>query len=748
MLLTKTPIRIFTFLFLLVVFAVSTFLFIVAQEPLWEIDQSNQTSTSSFKNLSPRADFVKLLPDILIRNMDYEFIDDTEWLTFNFEKIDDVANKKNKLVISTDYEATPYLSFVIEEASEKYVDGSLLINNKMWKGDLGFITLQKASWITSLSYRLVDQSQLFYLMIVVLACFVITFVLSVYIDVRQVKSISFVSYLLLLAILALFFSLPLYINSSTTGVWDWPEAASHYSAARLSFAAGEFPLWTPQFCGGAPMWQSPQAYWPSLTFLITLLFGDLVGSRIAISVYIFLGLWGMTKLSRHFGLIYPFALIPAIIFMFSGFLLSHLAAGQMLWLTVAWIPWTIYFFLKSFKKPWFILPAVLFYLMTFFEGRVYITVYLTILILIFSLVIGFITKKWKQSVSRLIGFAFLVIFLGAIKIIPTIDFLSNFSGGLEPEEGIPITRLLEVMTTRTAELEYAQPWMYLYWHEYAAYIGIVPLLLALLGVFVVSKTKRATYIALILSALLFLFVATSKIGTNPFNLFPVLKQLHVPGRSILMVIFSISLLAGLGAQSLIKKGLWQQILGLSLALILFANLFIISLPAWNNIFSKEYVRLEEESSFHQSSWSSDNAYHLTEAGLGAKDYCPTYLRTWHSGAKIYGHEEDEYMGEVYVLNSSVVSLSKITPNSVAVLVEEVKGNDTVYVNQKYDSGWRSKDKELFSDEGRLAFNIAEKDKGKKIVIRYLPKSFVVGSFITLFSIVLLVVWSVFRKIRN
>ncbi len=782
MLLNKVVVKILIFLFILTVLATVVFLLIIAKEPLWEIDQLNRTPNSSFVNLSPQAslsqefvsqddwstilvqrkirgdqlkytitaklliddvlvrelsgsvgEFIRPLPDILIRNVDYNFIRDVEWLTFNFADVD-AMGKKARLVLITNYEAAPYLSFVIQEASEKYAAGSLFINDKLWKGDLGFVTLGETTWRERLEYRLVDQSQLFYLMIVILVCLVVSLGLSAYL---KVTSISFV---LLLMILALVFTLPLYIDSSTIGVWDWPEAASHYSAARLSLSAGEFPLWTPQFCGGAPMWQSPQPYWPSLTFLITLLFGDLVGTRLAITIYIFLGLWGMSKLSRYLGLIYPFVLIPAVIFMFSGFFLSHLAAGQMLWLTVAWVPWVVYFFLKSLKKSWLVVPSVLFYLMTFFEGRVYITVYLTILILLLALVVGYMEKKWKQVAVRLISFALLVIGLGAIKIAPTIDFLSNFGGGLVLEDGIPIMRLLEAMTTRTAELEYTQAWMYLPWHEYAAYVGIVPLLLALLGVFVVMKTKRPVYVALIVSALLFLFVATSKTNTNPFNLFPILKQLHVPSRSILMVIFSISLLAGLGAQTLIKRGAWQKVFGSLLVLFLFVNLFVIGSEAWNNIFSQKHKRLEGVSSFYQSSFNSDNAYHLTEAGVGAKDYCPTYLRTWYSNAKIYGHEEENYMGEVYVSGSSVASLSELTPNSVAVLIEDVEESDTVFINQKYSAGWRSKDRELFSDKGRLAFNITEKDEGKVIVIKYLPKSFVIGGLITLFSVALLISW--------
>lgn len=169
-------------------------------------------------------------------------------------------------------------------------------------------------------------------------------------NVRQRRPLMATTLLPLLGFLAIAYTLPLYENVHLWGVGDWTEVVAHYSSARHSLAAVQFPLWNPYFCGGNPLWGNPQAYWPSLSFLLTLPFGDIIGTKIAITLYIFLGMWGMHRLTRHLGLSNYASLLAAIIFTLSTYLSSKIAAGQMAMLTIVWIPWVIYHFLRSIKK--------------------------------------------------------------------------------------------------------------------------------------------------------------------------------------------------------------------------------------------------------------------------------------------------------------------------------------------------------------------------------------------------------------
>jgi len=240
--------------------------------------------------------------------------------------------------------------------------------------------------------------------------------------------------LTLFALLAVIFTLPLYQNGLLWGVWDWTEVTAHYASARHSFAAGQWPLWNPYFCGGNPLWGSPQAYWPSLSFLLTVPFGDVIGTKMAITIYVWLGLWGAWLLARAFKIGQSGALFAAIIYIFSGYLSAKIAAGQMNMLTIVWTPWVLYFLMRSFTRPWLVVPAALFSLLIFFEGMMYMVVSTGIAVLVMTATYLIWGDNRRAVVRSLLLYVLITPLLGAVKLLPTLEFSGWHYKSIRPDK--------------------------------------------------------------------------------------------------------------------------------------------------------------------------------------------------------------------------------------------------------------------------------------------------------------------------
>src|SRR5688572_5511110 len=162
--------------------------------------------------------------------------------------------------------------------------------------------------------------------------------------------------LLFSAALALAFSWPLLTRLSATGIWDWSEAAATYEGARHTVLQyGQFPLWSPYLCGGYPAIGNPQTYWLSPVFLFVLLFGSIVGPKLAVTAYIVVGSLGMWLLARRLGISHPAALLAAPVYLTSGFMGIHLSGGQFLWLSLVWVPWIFLGYIRGrHSLPWLV----------------------------------------------------------------------------------------------------------------------------------------------------------------------------------------------------------------------------------------------------------------------------------------------------------------------------------------------------------------------------------------------------------
>ena len=634
------------------------------------------------------------------------------------------------IVTITATEAGLLLPYEIDSTS--YPSGTRLVGGREVPGDLGFVLISELNSTERVSHYLWHRLGIYYLVIIVAAAALCALAVRLISNLRAGRPLVVGIHTALLLLLALIYTLPLYLENQLWGVWDWPEAAAHYSSARYSLAAGQFPLWNPYFCGGNPLWGNPQAYWPSLTFLLTLPFGDIVGTKLAITAHIFLGLLGMSYLARTFGLRGGAALLAAVSYTCGGFLAAKIGAGQMNMLTIVWIPWVLYFFQRSIQQPWYVVPAALVYLFIVMEGMVYMAVAGALAVLILTIAQVVLSVAPARTMRALALFITISATIGAVKLLPTWQFLAGLTGDLGQTEGIPPARLWEVVTTRTATLWYHQPWMRAPWHEYSAYLGFAVPPLAALGLVVAIRRRQKPLLALAAVGVAGLLLAIALSVFNPLEYLPVIHRLRNPGRYLILFLLAAAIFAGFAAQALARcmpRAVRQPLLVLS-GLLIFLDLSGSAKPAFREVFSVLPTVLARQSEFQQENHNSGTAYHVVTAGLGAKAYCPANLGIYQSTARIQAQSDGDYRGEVYAAGQSEVSLESFTPNKLLVRVGRVPYNDTLYINQKYTPGWRRGWQEAREDQGRIAFRLRSEDAGRRLTLYFLPTSFVVGAAVS------------------
>lgn len=335
-------------------------------------------------------------------------------------------------------------------------------------------------------------------------------------------------------------------------------------------------------------------------------------------------------------------------------------------------------------------------------------------------------------------FTLVVATVGAIKLLPTLEFLSGLTGQLGQSNGIPIRHLLEVLTIRTAESYYTRPWTTMPWYEYTAYVGPLALVLAIVGLVIAIRQRRRSLVALALVGIAALLLATTSANHNPLEHLPILNQLRNPSRYIIIALLSLATLAGFAADSLVKR--LSPLLGHSLimiaAMLIFMDTAAIASPVLSQTYSLKPTSLDtRQPNFFQEQANRGAAYHVVEAGIGARNYCPAHLSIYQSNALIYAQSDEQYRGESYAIGDSDVSLAALTPNKLSIEIGHIPdGGDTLIVNQKFTPGWRSKDQLAFSDQSRIALSIREEDANTTITLRFLPTSFIIGATISTLSI--------------
>src|SRR3989339_1419559 len=137
---------------------------------------------------------------------------------------------------------------------------------------------------------------------------------------------------------------------------DFDYYATNLFANKISFLYyHEFPFFSSYIGGGFPLWANPSNIFISIPQLFSLLINNQwLSLRISIVVLSIISILGMFSLLRQLEINnFWCRLFGAIVYTFSGFLVSHLTVGHFVFQNLVYVPWLASAFLWSYKKDEF-----------------------------------------------------------------------------------------------------------------------------------------------------------------------------------------------------------------------------------------------------------------------------------------------------------------------------------------------------------------------------------------------------------
>lgn len=318
---------------------------------------------------------------------------------------------------------------------------------------------------------------------------------------------------------------------------------SHLPNALLAhdtlFIFRQFPLWNPLILNGLPFAADPLSGLWYLPNWLTILFPSPLAFNILLVLHSMWAGWGMYRWARADDFAELPALLGALAFAGMPKIVAHLAAGHISTVfAFAWTPFLLHVTTrKEFKTSHFLLLT--FYLaIIFFADMRYFAYAITVAMI-------FLLANFRQNIIRFAPFLVLFALLTAVAWLPLLELLSYSSRAeLTTADAnalaLPLASLLGVLVPNLGGN-----------HEWQTYLGIAPLVLAVLGALKTRNLQSVIFILLIFFSIWFslgaqagLFAVISKL--------PLASLLRVPARAWFVVGLAMAWLAVRGAEWLLN----------------------------------------------------------------------------------------------------------------------------------------------------------------------------------------------------
>lgn len=386
--------------------------------------------------------------------------------------------------------------------------------------------------------------------------------------------------LLALAALTFIFVLPAALMQ---GVYFYGDANDYfarlaYSAERLR--AGQFALWNPYLSLGGSHIADPAAlatYLPALALFLIL--PEAAAYNYTVILHLYLAASGMYLLARAWQLSRGASLLAAITFAFGGFLVAHLQHLNIV-IGAAWLPWIFWCIEKFFntRRISWLMGGSLVLALQIMGGHTQTVLYGGAAWAAYCVVRLARVARQRRAVWRELGalawMCACAFGLAAIFLVPFAELL-NFVTRSEHITYVVATSF-SLEPTRLAQFVY--PFFFggnpgsvergagsLI--EMTAYVGIVPLLLAVRALW--RREWRVYFlIALGASALVLALGKYTPLYALVYQL-PLFGAVRAPARFLELVLFALALLAGFGLDGLRKSFTARQRVFIFAALVIF-----------------------------------------------------------------------------------------------------------------------------------------------------------------------------------
>ena len=324
---------------------------------------------------------------------------------------------------------------------------------------------------------------------------------------------------------------------------------------REEFLAGRIPLWNPYNCCGSPL--APHwTFYPAT--LLYVLFPLPFAFNLDTLLHLCLAAMGMYCFVRFIKGSFFSGLCAGIVYGLGGYFIDQINAGHQIYYLYAnsLLPWLFFFVEKSFHERRLrnLSFSGIVLGLQILSGDIQNSYYAAMFISIFYFLrVAFHAapeEKTEKPFRKISAFLILPIVsfgIGAVQILPSIELLTQ---SLRSEKtfkfatsfSFPPQNFFTFLVPKNAGVINTANW------EFTGYIGILGLILAIIGL-VFSKNRQMTRIM----AIILIIAATVMLGRYTpvyqlfYNYIPGIANFRFPCRSIIMMVFCLSVLAGLGA---------------------------------------------------------------------------------------------------------------------------------------------------------------------------------------------------------
>lgn len=322
-----------------------------------------------------------------------------------------------------------------------------------------------------------------------------------------------------------------------------------------SWKQGQVPLWNPYSFSGTPHAANYQTAVFSPINLLYFILPFVDAWSISILLQPLLSGLFMYVLLRTLQRSQPASLIGSVAFMFCGFLTVWMAYGTLGW-AVVWLPLIFAAVLMHMDKRswWNPLIVSLSLALSFFSGHFQMSVYVLIALTAFIVYQAVHTKRMRASIE--LGLAVVLgLMLSAPQILSSLDAYSQSVRSELFTQGGGIA--WQYLVTLFAPDFYGNPvtrndWFGFY-AEWASYIGVVPLLLAVYAI-----VRRTKHIGFFLGLALISFLIATPSPVNAFVIWlkvPAISTSYA-ARIIILTSFSLAVIAAYGLDRLRED--WEK----------------------------------------------------------------------------------------------------------------------------------------------------------------------------------------------
>ncbi|MEW6095028.1 MAG: YfhO family protein [bacterium] len=422
------------------------------------------------------------------------------------------------------------------------------------------------------------------------------------------------------------------------------------------------PLWTKDLLCGYPAFAEGEGgHLYPLNLLLFSFLPPLAAFNYSLIISYLLAGFFTYLFARKIKLSWYSSLISGIIFMFSGFLVTHLKHPSMI--SACSLMPLLFYLVECYWGQIGLTPLILagvIFGLQILAGHQQITVYSMVGVSLYFLFRFLITlfienysqpkkrrktkklnklrKPFKDTSLKLAFFTLIIIIglgIGAVQILPTYE-LSNHSYrsaeiGFENIVRFPyppkhlITFIKPYFYGDPGEGTYSIPgeeWGF-FW-ENTGYVGILPLILSLIGItFIFLRNKKASFSPanilssnqhIIFFSFLLIFSILLVLGKYgplfPLLKLPVLSTFRFPARFLMLVDFSLAILTAFGIEVLLNKVKFKKIIKCCILPIIVIDLFIFGLKFNPTISPKLWFEKPESVKFLEKDKSIYRIYSL------------------------------------------------------------------------------------------------------------------------------------------